>query len=188
MAWISTPPTFERLVARGSQLLELGEPDRAAHALSEALALWRGQPFAELPDWEPAQIASYRLEEIRLGAEESLLEARLQSGDLLDAAAQARARVAEAPMRERRWVILGLAQYRQGRQADALATVRRGRELLAAELGLDPCAELAALEQAILHQDPELQSGGRVPSGECGVPVLRPPARRDGRRGALLRT
>ena len=130
--------TFERLVARGSQLLELGEPDRAAHALSEALALWRGQPFAELPDWEPAQIASYRLEEIRLAAEESLLEARLQSGDLLDAAAQARARVAEAPMRERRWVILGLAQYRQGRQADALATVRRGRELLAAELGPRP--------------------------------------------------
>ncbi len=160
---------FERLVARGSQLLELGEPDRAAHALSEALALWRGEPFADLPDWEPARIASFRLEEIRLAAEESLLEARLQSGDLLDAAAQARARVAEAPMRERRWVILGLAQYRQGRQADALATVRRGRELLAAELGLDPCAELAALEQAILHQDPELQSGVsfRAASAEC---------------------
>ena len=171
---------FERLVARGSQLLELGEPDRAAHALSEALALWRGQPFADLPDWEPAQIASYRLEEIRLAAEESLLEARLQSGDLLDAAAQARARVAEAPMRERRWVILGLAQYRQGRQADALATVRRGRELLAAELGLDPCAELAALEQAILRQDPELQSGVafRAASAECPYFGL-PPAGMD---------
>ncbi len=160
---------FEGLVMRGSQLLELGEPDRAAHALSQALALWRGQPFAELPDWEPAQIASYRLEEIRLGAEESLLEARLQSGDLLDAAAQARARVAEAPMRERRWVILGLAQYRQGRQADALATVRRGRELLAAELGLDPCVELAALEKAILGQDPSLLADRvfRAGSPEC---------------------
>lgn len=160
---------FEQLVTRGGQLLELGEPDRAAHSLSEALALWRGQPFAELPDWETARIASYRLEEIRLGAEESLLEARLQSGDLLDAAAQARARVAEAPMRERRWVILGLAQYRQGRQADALATVRRGRELLAAELGLDPCAELAALEKAILRQDPSLVSERvfRAASPEC---------------------
>ena len=172
--------TFERLVARGVQLLELGEPDRATHALSEALALWRGQPFAELPDWEPAQIASYRLQELRLGAEESLLEARLQSGDLLDAAAQARARVAEAPMRERRWVILGLAQYRQGRQADALATVRRGREFLAEELGLDPCAELAALEQAILRQDPELQSGAafRAASAECPYFGL-PPAGMD---------
>ena len=180
--------TFERLVARGSQLLELGEPERAAHALSEALALWRGQPFAELPDWEPAQIASYRLEEIRLAAEESLLEAQLQSGDLLDAAAQARARVAEAPMRERRWVILGLAQYRQGRQADALATARRGRELLAAELGLDPCAELAALEQAILRQDPSLLSERvfRAASPEC--PYFGLPAGGGGRRGALLRS
>ena len=172
--------TFERLVARGAELLELGEPDRAAHAFTEALALWRGQPFADLPDWEPARIAAYRLEEIRLCAEESLLEARLQAGDLLDVAAQARARVAEAPMRERRWVILGLAQYRQGRQADALATVRRGRELLAAELGLDPCAELAALEQAILRQEPGLQSGlaFRAASAECPYFGL-PPAGMD---------
>ncbi|WP_175525233.1 BTAD domain-containing putative transcriptional regulator [Microbacterium sp. cf046] len=160
---------FERLIARGGELLELGEPDRAAHALAQALALWRGQPFSDLPDWEPAQIASYRLDEMRLASEESVLEARLQTGELLDVVAQARARVAESPMRERRWVILGLAQYRQGRQADALASVRRGRELLAAELGLDPCAELAALEHAILRQDPELQSGVafRAPSTQC---------------------
>ena len=121
---------------------------------------------------------------MRLAAEESLLEARLQSGDLRDAAAQARARVAEAPLRERRWVILGLAQYRQGRQADALATVRRGRELLAAEFGLDPCAELAALEQAILHQDPELQSAVafRAASAECPYFGLPPAGVDDGER------
>ncbi|MEU1973531.1 BTAD domain-containing putative transcriptional regulator [Microbacterium sp. NPDC019599] len=175
---------FERLVARGGQLLELGEPDRASHALSEALALWRGQPFAELADWEPALIESFRLDEIRLAAEESLLEARLQSGDLLDAAAEARARVAESPMRERRWVILGLAQYRQGRQADALATIRHGRELLATELGLDPCAELAALEQAILRQDPALQSAAvfHAASAECPYFGLPPAGVDDGER------
>jgi DNA-binding SARP family transcriptional activator len=160
---------FERLVRRGVQLLELGEPDRAVHVFTEALELWRGQPFAELADWEPAQVATCRLEELRLAAEESLLEARLQSGDLVDAASEARARVAEAPLRERRWVILGLAQYRQGRQAEALATARRGRELLASEFGLDPCVELAALERAILAQDPALQSGVafRAASAEC---------------------
>lgn len=175
---------FERLVARGSELLELGEPDRSAHALSEALALWRGQPFAELPDWEPARIAGDRLEELRLGAEESLLEARLQSGALLDAVAEARARVAQAPMRERRWVILGLAQYRQERQAEALATVRRGREMLASELGLDPCAELAALEQAILRHDPALESGVafHAPSAECPYFGLPPAGLDDGER------
>ena len=160
---------FERLVARGAQQLELGEPDRAAHTFSEALALWRGEPFVELADWGPAQIASGRLEEMRLGVEELILDARLQSGETREVAASARARVAEAPLRERRWVVLGVAQYRQGRQAEALATVRRARGLLAAELGLDPCTELAELEQAILRQDPSLLSDRvfRAASPDC---------------------
>jgi len=160
---------FERLLERGTQQLEYGEPERAAHTLSEALALWRGEAYVELLDWEPAQIAGYRLEEMRLGAEEMLMDARLQAGEVHEVAAEARARVAEAPLRERRWVVLSLAQYRQGRQADALATVRRARGLLAAELGLDPCAELLALEQGILRQDPSLLSDQlfRVASPEC---------------------
>ena len=160
---------FERLFERGSRQLEVGEPDRAAHTVAEALALWRGEPFVELVDWEPAQIAASRLEEMRLGAEELLLDARLQAGEVREVAAEASARVGEAPLRERRWVVLSLAQYRQGRQADALATVRRARGLLAAELGLDPCAELAGLEQAILRQDPSLRSDRvfRVASQEC---------------------
>ena len=110
-----------------------------------------------------------RLAEMRLGVEELLLDARLQAGEVQEVAALARARVAEAPLRERRWVVLSVAQYRQGRQADALATVRRARGLLAAELGLDPCAELAELEQAILRQDPSLLSDRvfRAASPEC---------------------
>ncbi|MEU1973529.1 BTAD domain-containing putative transcriptional regulator [Microbacterium sp. NPDC019599] len=161
--------SFEQQVARGTELLDLGEPDRAAHAISHALGLWRGQAFVELSDWEPARILSDRLEERRLGAEELLLKAMLATGDLQEAAALARARVAEAPFREHRWAILALAQYRQGRQSEALATVRRGRALLAAELGLDPCAELAALEQAVLTQDPALLSGSvlHAPSTDC---------------------
>ena len=160
---------FERLVERGTQQLELGEPERAAHTFSESLALWRGEPFVELPDWEPAQIAAGRLEEMRLGVEELLLDARLQAGEVQEVAALARARVAEAPLRERRWVVLSVAQYRQGRQADALDTVRRARGLLAAELGLDPCTELAELEQAILRQDPSLLSDRvfRAASPQC---------------------
>ncbi len=160
---------FERLVARGRQQLELGQPERAVHTFSEALAMWRGEPYLELVDWEPARIASGRMEEMRLGVEELLLDACLQAGDVQEVAASARARVAEAPLRERRWVVLGVAQYRQGRQADALATVRQARGLLATELGLDPCAELAELEQAILRQDPALLSDRvfRAESAEC---------------------
>ncbi|WIM17764.1 AfsR/SARP family transcriptional regulator [Microbacterium sp. zg-B185] len=175
---------FELLVTRGTEQLELGEPERAAHRFAEALALWRGEPFIELLDWEPAQIASGRLEEMRLGIEELLLDARLQAGEIQEVAASARGRVAEAPLRERRWVMLGVAQYRQGRQAEALATVRRARALLAAELGLDPCTELAELEQAILTQDPCLVSDQvfRVASPECPYFGLPPAGAGDAER------
>ncbi|WP_341996872.1 winged helix-turn-helix domain-containing protein [Microbacterium sp. LWH7-1.2] len=160
---------FERLVQRGTEQLELGEPERAAHTVSKALGLWRGDAFSELADWQPARIASGRLDELRLSAEELLLDARLRAGEVQEVAASARARVAEAPLRERRWVVLSVAQYRQGRQADALTTVRNARSLLAAELGLDPCVELAALEQAILRQDASLLSDRvfRAASAEC---------------------
>lgn len=160
---------FTSLVRRGTDQLELGEPERAAHTLSEALALWRGEAYAELVDWQPARIAAGRLEELRLSAEELLLDARLQAGDVPEVAASARARVAEAPLRERRWVALAAAQYRQGRQADALATVRSARSLLVAEFGLDPSVELAELEKAILRQDPDLLSDRvfRAASAEC---------------------
>ena len=175
---------FEQLVSRGSQQLKLGEPERAAHSYSEALALWRGEAFVELIDWGPAQIASGRLEEIRLGAEELLLDARLQAGEVQEVAALARARVAEAPLRERRWVMLSVAQYRQGRQAEAMATVRRARGLLVAELGLDPCTELAELEQAILRQDPSLLSAQvfRAGSSECPYFGLPPAGMEDAER------
>ena len=41
---------FERLVERGTQQLELGEPERAAHTFAEALELWRGDAFVDLLD------------------------------------------------------------------------------------------------------------------------------------------
>ena len=56
--------------------------------------------------------------------------------------------LAEDPLREERWRLLALAQYRAHRQADALATLRRARETLAEELGVDPGPALRTLEAA----------------------------------------
>ncbi|ROR66789.1 AfsR/SARP family transcriptional regulator [Agrococcus jenensis] len=165
---------FELLAARGTEQLAVGEPERAAHTFAEALALWRGEPFVELPDWQPAQIASGRLDEMRLSVEELLLDAQLQAGEVQEVATSACARVAEAPLRERRWVILAVAQYRQGRQADALGTVRKARRLLVAELGLEPCTELADLEAAILRQDPHLLSEHVLRSANPECPYFGP--------------
>src|SRR5262245_37991551 len=46
---------FERLLRRGRELMTLGEPERAAHVLGEALALWRGRALLDLEGWEPGR-------------------------------------------------------------------------------------------------------------------------------------
>ena len=60
------------------------------------------------------------------------------------------------PLRERRWHLLMVALYRTGRQADALRTYQRARQVLAHDLGIEPGVELRSLEHAILEQDPSL--------------------------------
>jgi hypothetical protein len=52
--------------------------------------------------------------------------------------------------------MLALALYRDEQQVDALATLRRAREHLADDLGLDPGTSLANLERQILRNDPTL--------------------------------
>ena len=82
---------FERLVARGRELLSLGEAERAVYALGEALALWRGRPLQDAERWDPARIEAMRLEELRLDAEELRLDGCLQSGQHREVLAEAQA-------------------------------------------------------------------------------------------------
>jgi WD40 repeat protein len=80
--------------------------------------------------------------------------------------------VAEAPLRERRWALLALAQYQAGRQGEALRTLHGARTVLAAELGVDPGPDLAALEAAILRQDPSLVAEAALPEPSVTCPYL----------------
>jgi WD40 repeat protein/DNA-binding SARP family transcriptional activator len=147
---------FERRVARAQELLTLGEPDRAAYVVDEALGLWRGRALVELDGWEPGRVEAARLEGLRLDAEEVRLDAMVRAGRFREVLAEAQARVTEQPLREHRWRLLALAQYQAGRQGDALRTLHRARRVLAEELGLDPGPDLVGLEEAILRQDPSL--------------------------------
>jgi DNA-binding SARP family transcriptional activator len=159
---------FERLVAEGRDALAGGDAERAADALREALALWRGTPLAELGEVPFAQRECLRLEELRLAALEERVEADLQLGRHARLVPELEGLVREHPLRERGRGQLMLALYRCGRQADALEVYRSGRRLLDEELGLQPDDELQRLERAILNHDPSLESplvpGVRRPS------------------------
>ena len=146
---------FERLVERARELTAVGEHDRAAATYRRALALWRGPPLDELDGWSPGQSEVARLQELRRAVEEEWVAARLDAGEQREVAALAEGLVNEEPLRERRWAILALAQYRCARQVDALRSIARARRVLG-ELGIDPGSELVELEGAILRQDPAL--------------------------------
>ncbi|WP_281280831.1 BTAD domain-containing putative transcriptional regulator [Nocardioides guangzhouensis] len=147
---------FERAVERGRELLTLGSHELAAFTLRDALSLWRGPALVDLEEWEPGNQYAERLEELRREAEELWLEAALKAGHHREVLAEAQAMVRAAPLRERRWQLLALAQYQSGRQGEALRTLHRLRQVLVRELGLDPGPDLVAFEQAILRQEPGL--------------------------------
>ncbi len=149
---------FEALATRGHELLELGEADRAAYLLGQALAQWRGRPYPELEEWEPGSLEASRLSSLHLDAQEWWLEASVQAGRHREVLAQAQALANAAPLRERRWELLALAQYRAGRQGEALRTISGVRRRLVDELGIDPGPGLGELERAILCQDPDLDT------------------------------
>ncbi|WP_407565025.1 BTAD domain-containing putative transcriptional regulator [Streptomyces sp. 184] len=151
-------------------------PPRAAAArLAAALGWWRGPAYAEFAELPWARTERSRLAELRLHAVELHAQARLSLGLAAEVAADLDAHVAEHPWREDAWRLLALALYRAGRQADALAVLRRARTMLGEQLGVDPGPALRRLETDILTQAAHLETGdggGREPGtyGDGGGP------------------
>ena len=121
---------------------------------------WRcggGRPSPSSPTEPFAHDEAARLDELRESAVEDRVAATLALGRHHEAVATCERLVAAQPLRERRWVQLMLALYRDGRQADALEAYRRLRTVLADELGVDPGPDARRIEAAILAQDRSLQ-------------------------------
>ena len=116
----------------------------AVAELGAVLAAWRGPAYADVPDSAWAQRERARLEELRA-------RILLDSGQGAELVAELGAHVAEHPWREPAWGLLARALHRAGRQADALAVLRRACGMLVDQLGLDPGAELRRLETEILN-------------------------------------
>jgi DNA-binding SARP family transcriptional activator len=172
---------FLALAARGREALASGDEAAASTALTEALALWRGRPLADIELEGLDRIEVERLAELRITTHEERIDADLALGRHAQLVGEIEALVGEYPLRERLRAQLMTALARSGRHAEALAVYQDARRTLVDELGLEPSPSLRELEAAILRHDPSLTSA--LPTKEPLVAAILP--QRRNRRAAL---
>lgn len=155
---------FERLVARAR-----AQPDPVTRqaGLEAALALWRGDAYAEFAHEHWAIGEARRLAELRAGAVEDLAEVLIGRREWPPAIDRLHRLIATDPLRDRPHGLLMRALAGSGRQADALRVFQAHRAFLVDETGTEPSGELLALERAIAGGAPPAET---VPA--TGLTVL----------------
>ena len=144
-----------------------GDVTGALHALDAALATVRGTALADVRQTMRLDGAARRIDEQVLSTTESRVDLLLALGRNAEVLNEVEALVEREPYRERLRAQQMLALYRKHRQTDALAVYRTTRRLLVDELGVEPGRALRELEEAILRQDPALDTTTSI-----GSPVV----------------
>ncbi|WP_431898809.1 BTAD domain-containing putative transcriptional regulator [Nonomuraea sp. bgisy101] len=144
---------FDVLVRRARIAATADEADHAATLLREALRLWRGEALADISSAVLCRDVAPALNERRLDALELRIETDLALGLHQSLLTELHELTAAHSLRERFWAQRMLALYRSGRQSESLRCYHTIRRLLAAELGVDPGAELRELHRQLLAGD-----------------------------------
>lgn len=159
---LRVPPTdldlgsFEVAVKEAQAAAGRGAMEEAAARLRTAVATWRGPALGDLAGEAALQAEAARLDEMRRGVVEQLIDMELALGRHAELIGELRTLVARDPLHERFRAQLMLALYRQGRQVQALDVYDESRQRLADELGIDPGRDLQTLHEQILRQEPSL--------------------------------
>jgi DNA-binding SARP family transcriptional activator len=170
---------FEDMVAVADDLI----PREVSNTLREALAMWRGHPYADVDGYMALDGEIARLNELRMVSLEKRIDADLDAGHHREVLGELDALTSEYPLRERFRAQQMIALFRAGRQAEALRAYQMTRQYLGTELGIEPSNELRDLEQRILDQDATLIDVGdptivparhprdrrRIPRGDIGT-------------------
>ncbi|MFF3013467.1 BTAD domain-containing putative transcriptional regulator [Streptomyces sp. NPDC057939] len=139
---------FRRDVAAADLARAARRPEEARVLLRSALALWGDGPLTELGgpgvDSERSRLAGQHL-----AALETRLTLDVELGDHVPVLAELRELTERHPLRERLGALLMRAYVLSGQDAEALAVHERTRRLLAAEFGIDPGREMAAMAEGI---------------------------------------
>jgi DNA-binding SARP family transcriptional activator/tetratricopeptide (TPR) repeat protein len=124
--------------------------------LRRALDLWQGQALGGVAHTDVLARVRAGLDLERLTVAEEWVTSALDAGKHQDVLAELSSLAAAHPLRENLIRLEMVALYRCGRQAEALSRYDDTRVLLAAELGLDPGADLKDAHARILRADPSL--------------------------------
>ena len=157
---------FEDLRNRGLEAGRQGDPKAAADLLGQALALWRGDAYADVPEHAVGDGEAARLNGLRQDALANRIAADLELGRHDALVPELTALTARHPLDEGFRAQLMLALYRSGRRADALEVYRETRRLLVGELGLEPGPELRAMEQTVLAGEAAPETPQRIPAAD----------------------
>ncbi len=155
------------------------QPAARVTLLRSALAHWRGQPLADITCLPWLEEQAGHLNQLRTSVSRALVDARLAAGEHTELIPELQRLAHEHPLDEEIHGQLMLALYRAGRQSDALAIFRRLRQVLGADLGIDPSRALRDLETAILRQDAAVDAPAPItvapPAPSHPVPAQLPP-------------
>jgi len=156
---------FETLLAEAREARD-PDPVGAVKLLDEALALWRGDAYADFTYDEFAHSEILSLSELRLRAMEERFELLIAQGREGEVVGDLQRLVDQHPRREGLTGSLMLALYRTGRQAEALGAYQELSRELGEELGIEPSQELQDLEERILLHDETLSAAAPAPAGD----------------------
>ncbi|MBB4918133.1 BTAD domain-containing putative transcriptional regulator [Streptosporangium saharense] len=170
-------------LARLRRALSLAEeekdPRAAAKILREGLALWRGEPFCDVPQTPCVLERVAHAQELRLSALETYADLTLSAGDVPPTLVAELTELADrTPLREPLHLRLMRALHASGRSAEALTRYERLRRTLRDELGTDPGPELRELHREILTSEPDTPERAVLQkAGETPTPVETAPGR-----------
>jgi DNA-binding SARP family transcriptional activator len=160
---------FRRLVRAAG---EASSPAAALGLLDQALGLWRGEPMADLRSAALDRAVRPALTDEYLSAVQQRADLGLAAGRYDQITAELRGLTGQHPLREPLWGQLLRALAGAGRPAEAIREYHRAREILAAELGVDPSPDLQGLYRQLLQADRHAVAAGESPGAPRPQPQI----------------